>query len=166
MVVTSTFNVEATLTEWARGVIIAASLPTWLPSVTIAYDMQEVGASLPCFSLHHIPVSRDDAYQGRIVGTGQKGRAGVGLFEVNAWVSRQSPNWTAQLRSMQSIIEVAATSTTGVVITDYATDPFNPVALGYRVLLQDFMILATAPDPNPDIERRRMHITYRWTMRV
>lgn len=163
---TSTFNVETTLSAWAAGIIADASLPSWLPSVTVAYDMQDVSASLPCFSLHHIPVSRDDRYQGRIVGAGQKGRAGVGLFEINAWATRQNANWQAQLKTMQDIIESAAISNTGVVIKDYDTDPFSPTTTGYRVLLQDFNILATAPDPNPDIERRRMHLTYRWTVRV
>jgi len=166
VVVTSTFNVEATLNAWANTLITGASLPTWLPSVGVVFDMAEISASMPCYSLHHIPVSREDRYQGRVVGAGQKGRAGVGLFEINAWVSRQSANWQAQLRSMERIIESAATSTASIVITDYETDPFTPVATSYRVLLQEFNILATAPDPNPDIERRRMQITYRWTLRV
>lgn len=163
---TSSFNVEASLNAWLIAEVATASKPGWLAVVTVVVNHEEVTASLPCLSVTHIPVSARDAYQGRIVSATQVGRAMTALMEINAWVSRDDYGWQAQLRTMQRIVEQAATQDVGVLILDYESNTASPAATGYRVLLDDLQILTAPPDPNPNIERRRMQITYRWTLRV
>lgn len=165
---TNMFNVEATLNQWLGDSIGAATLPAWLPSVAVVFTMPEIETSLPCFSVHHIPVAITEIAHGRVTSTtaAEKGQSASALMEVNAWVTRQDANWSAQLRTMTDIVVDAVVSTPSVIVSDYTTNPYTPSATAYLVRLESVEIVATQADENPDIERRRMLVNYRWIYRT
>jgi hypothetical protein len=165
---TSVYNVEATLNAWMRAGLTAVTRPSWLtPLPAIVTHVPEAAASLPAFSLTHIPVSMDVDWQGNVVGStaSSKGAANTQIMEVSAWVTRASKQWLAQIRTMQDMVMTVLVNAASVVVKDYAADQDNPADTAYLVRLRDARIAATAPDPNPDIERRRILVTYEWIYR-
>lgn len=164
---TSVENVEYSMNAWIAGKINAYSRPSWLSAVpTFVFDFPDnIAPLIPAFSFIHIPIDSVSRWQGK------RGESGVGaslrtaFLEVDAWVTRSDPNWMAQLRTMQSMIESATDSTTTVVILDFVTSQSNPAATSYRITVGDVMTVATDPDPNADIRRRRMMIKYSWIFR-
>lgn len=163
---TSVFNAEATLNAWLRAGIQAYSLPSWLSATpTVTTNLPEAVASLPAFSVHHHSVNTYDRWQGRAVGDGKRGVLYVAIMEINAWVSRSNYNWQAQLRSMQDMVMTLFAETTEVPLKDYATSQSNPTLTGYLIRLERLVTVSTAPDPNPDIERARMLLTYSFVYR-
>lgn len=165
-----TFNVEASLNAWLRTQLAAITgLPSWLATLPVPVTyLPEATASLPALTVVHLPGSLDDAWQGRTVSTSSstKGRDARAIMEVDAWVTRANANWLAQLRTMQDCVMTVLTGTTSVVIKDYATSQTSPADTAYLVRLRDARLVTTAPDPNPDIERRRMLVDYDWVFRA
>jgi hypothetical protein len=162
------FNVEATLNAWLITTVTAitrsAHLPT-LPAFVTNWD--QVAASMPCFAVTHTPAGMLNDLQGRVVGGGQAGRKALGLMEVSCYTTRNgNPNWNAQLRSMQDLVETAATSTGTVVIYDYQTSASSPTATTYKVNIDDVTETPTESDPNPAIQRRRILIAYSFYFRA
>ena len=163
---TSTVNVEATINAHFRSALNALSLPLGLATrPTIIADMPEEVAVFPSISFFHIPMAFSELFQGRNADIGDSVEKGRGMLDVSAWVSRNSINWQAQLRAMQSMIEDVAVSTKNLVILDYNADPSNPVATNYKLDFRAPQPVSTAPDPNPDIYRRRVLVVYFWTYR-
>lgn len=158
---TNVFNVQASLNAWLQAALAAIDRPYWLPSYQLVLIAPEEEMPTPSFSVNHIDVGTFDRYQGRAA------QHSMGIMEVNAWVSRSNFNWQAQLATMQAMVKQAALAQAsgGVVINDYS-DVYTPVASAYRALLSDVQSVATAPDPNPDIQRVRLLINYRWTLRA
>jgi len=164
---TSTYNVETSLNAWLRTQLTAVTRPAWFPALPgIITDTPEKAPSLPAFSIFHIPVDSRGDWQGRIVSSaGGKGLWNRGIMEVDAWVTRANKNWLAQLRTMEDMVMTVLANTTEVAISDYAANQSSPSTTSYLVRLRDTRAVATAPDPNPDIERRRMLVTYEWVYR-
>ena len=157
---TNTVNIQYSLNAHMRTALAAITKPSWLASYTYATNNPEATASLPAISVNHIPVSMRDLWQGRAVGNGKTGMKYSALMEVNCWVSRSSTNWNAQLRTLQDMVLTVLGNTKQVVILDFVGDQESPTATGYLVRTGDAEIVNTAPDPNPDIERRRILISY------
>lgn len=162
---TSVFNVEASLNKHMETELVAITKPSWLSSYTLYETWPEKSPSLPAFSINHINVGFDDVWEGRGVGGSYKGLAGTQILEVNAWVTRKSRNWIAQLRTMVDMVMTVIGRTTEVVIKDYAADLSSPSNTTYLIRIDDVQVVETAPDPNPDIERKRILITYSWVYR-
>jgi hypothetical protein len=173
------FNVEASLNNWLSTALAAYDLPSWLPSLPIiVYDWREIAISLPCFSVIHIPVSGRAQYQGRNVGANLKGVRMTAMMDVSCWVSRDSANYSAQLRTMRDLVHSVATFTSGVVIKDYAADPASPADTDFRVVIGNVTGAPIALDENrnapqsgsvinnPDILRARLLIDYAYTFRA
>lgn len=169
MSTTSTFNVEASLNYWFQTQVAAQSLPAWLTSVPVVFDMQEVTISLPCLSVVHIGVASRDIWQGRHVDGGTtKGLASSGLMQIDAWASRSNVDWYMQMMSLDGLVRDIFVNTANVVISNWQAIGYSggtAAALTYKIDLSDIEYLATAPDPNPDIERRRFLVRYDWTQR-
>jgi len=162
---TSVFNVQASLNAWLRGELAGISKPSWLPAYTLTTSNPEAAASMPAFSVNHIPVAADDRWQGRAVGGTSKGLHGRGIMEINVWVSRSARNWLAMKRTMTDMVLTAAGRTTAVVIDDHAANLNSPAATSYLVRIGDVQPVETAADPNVDVERQRILVDYEWTYR-
>ncbi len=165
--VTSTYNVETSINAYFKTALTALTRPSFLPTLpTIVLNTPEVKANLPAFSFVHNPVGNLDIYQGRRAEPNTKATRELGILELSVWASRSNTNWNAQLGFMQSMVETAyLDSEGGVIIKDYTTTPLTPVAANYRAVLVDLDVVGVSPDPNPDIQRRRILIKYQWDMR-
>lgn len=169
---TNTSNVEATLNAHFRAALNAISLPSYFSStITVTQNWSEIEAVLPCFSFHHLPVTKVDRWQGR--NSGVEGVSAVrshALMEVSAWVSRDQKVsgqdvWQARLRWMQSMIEEVYIQAKSIVIKDF-TAPAAPVATLFIIRTSDLAPIQTAPDQNPAIERRKFQMSYNWELRA
>jgi hypothetical protein len=87
------------------------------------------------------------------------------IMEASAWVTRQSADWRAQLETLTDYAVNWAVATPAVVIQNYYADPTAPVATLYRVEIEEVITAEPAPDPKPDLARRRVLVTYRWWYR-
>lgn len=157
---TNVFNVRTTLNTWLQNALADIVRPYWLPDYTLVQITPESEIPTPSFSITHIDVGTFDRFQGRTA------QDAVAIMEVNAWASRSNVNWQAQLTIMQAMVHQASLSQPngGIVIYDYS-DPLNPTATAYRAHLGDVTAVSTGPDPNPDIERVRILVDYRWIAR-
>lgn len=157
---TSTFNVVATLNQWVIDELAAITLPAWLADFDVVIGMPEASLPTPCLSLHHLPVSQTAGWESRAPSS-----LAVALLEINAWVSRSSISWLAQLDTLQSMIGQIVAKTNTLAIQDYLSVPGTPVLTPYKIEIDTLEVRDTAPDPNPDIARRRMTIRYQWHVR-
>lgn len=164
---TNTYNVEASINKYFKDAFTVMTRPSFLPALPyFAENTPEVKANFPAFSFVHLPSGSLDIYQGRGITETTKGMRDLGILDLSAWVIRSATSWNAQLRFMQAMIETAyIDSRGGVVIKDYATSISNPQATNYRVTFNDLDVVITSPDPNVDVERRRILIKYQWNMR-
>jgi len=162
---TSPFNVEASLNSWFQTQINAITKPSWLPTLAIIYNLPEAGIITPGISVFHIPISVRALWQGARVGGGKGGRAAA-LMDVSCWVSRgDSPHWNAQLMTLGSMVEGIFAGGHSLQLSNYLTDPANPVAVAFKVDVSTLEYASTMHDPNPDIERVRYLVRYDWTLR-
>ncbi len=163
---TSVYNVEATMNSRTRAALTDITRPSWLSDMpTIVSDAPEKTAIMPAFSFHHIPVGDYDQWQGRGVGDGKAGLNSHAIFEVSCWVTRDTKDWVAQLRTMKDMVRTVFTKNIDYVIQDYATSQSSPADTAFLIRLKGSRVLATAADVNPDVERCRILIDYEWVYR-
>jgi hypothetical protein len=163
----SVFNVEASVNAHFRTSLAAVTKPAWLPTLpTIQSIPLDDEAALPAFTLSHIPVGFMDKWQGRHVGGGLSGMDSRALLDISCWVSRRdNPQWMQQLRTMEDMVLTVATQTATIVIMDYAANLSSPSATSFLVRLSNVVTRTTQPDPNPNIERKRVLVEYDWVYR-
>ena len=164
----SIFNVKATLNTQMATDLAAVTRPAWLPTLpTIYYTWPETEITPPAFSFTHIDVGAVDSWERRGVGGGLKGLAQEAIMDVGCWVTRKrNRNWNAQLDTMRDMVMTVVTSTTEMVILDYEANQSTPATTSFLVRLGDSVARGTVPDSNnPDIERVRILIDYRWIFR-
>jgi hypothetical protein len=164
---TNTWNVEATITQYFIDELAAIARPPQLPSYTTIVNLPEQAIVTPAFSYANLPAGTRYLYMGNNVGDGLKGGKSFGILEVSAWVSRGAANWSAQLKIMQAMIEqVAVKANNGIVVKDYASNLSAPVTLPFLIRIIELEVVATAPDANPDLGRRRCLISFSWIHRA
>lgn len=159
------FNVQASLTKWLMDTLATFNLPSWLSSYSFVALQPETDLPTPAFSVSFIDVGTTARWQG-YVGESKTGMQGKGIMEINAWVSRSDVNWLAQRRTMQAMVQQAVNGKkSGVLIQDYST-PATPSNTSYLVRFPgEVETVETQPDPNADIERARLLVTYTWVIR-
>ena len=166
----SIFNVQATINTAYGTALAAITRPSWLASMpALVYVWPETGITPPAFSFTHIDVGATDSYGGRVVDAWgvQKGLPKEALLDVGCWVTRHAnANWNAQLNTMKDMVYTVTSNTPQLVIKDYAANQSSPSDTVFLVRLGDIVTVGTVPDQdNPDIERVRILITYRWVYR-
>lgn len=167
---TSAYNVHATLRQWFAERVAAFELPPYLPSVSVVVDAPDIEPNLPAISLFTLSTMASDRYQGRGAEEGVKTLKMTGMLDVSAWVTRKAlwngrTCWEMQLNALHSFILDTLTANPTVMVTDAYTDYDNPVAVPYKIDLKNPNTVQAAHDPNPDIERVRVLVTYSWHMR-
>lgn len=163
---TNIFNVEASLNSWLRSQIATITLPSYLTTIPVITHWPEIEDNLPCISIAHLPGYRRGNYQRGAV----KDVLARGQMDVSMWVSRSQlvsgqEVWLARLRYMEGMIEQIHAGAVAVDVKDYLTTPASPTETDYRIVLGDLSMVQVGVDPNPDIERRRALINYRWFLR-
>ena len=89
----------------------------------------------------------------------------MAILDVSLWVTRENKNWQAQLRTMEAMVVDLLVQDATIVIKDYQASQTEPADTNYRIVLDDIRRVATGPDPNPDVERRRILTNYEWVIR-
>lgn len=166
---TSTFNVEATLTQW-----LITKFATITTPVTLGYSIitvrPETGIQPPCFSVFHAGTSLDANYEGGVMGT-ESGVDSQGLMQVSYWLSRKpagvfNPNWLAHLRAAKAMISEVFASPKVIRLSDYLSTPASPTPVTYVVRTMNCEFMTIPADPNADIERVTANIPYSWQLRT
>lgn len=162
------FNVEASLNEWMRAALTAFTLPSWIASLPpIVYDFPQVSASIPCFSISHLPVDIDSNFQGKNIGGGDKGGRATGILDISCWVSRSKApsSWYPILMTLRDFALSTAQNTNVVIIQDYQASLTAPAATVYKINIDHASVVEVVHDPNPDVERKRILIDYSYFYR-
>lgn len=168
---TNSFNVEASINDAYKTALLAITLPSFLPSVSVVFNWPEIEANLPCFSIVHFTGSSSDRYQGRVDTNTTSVMYNTGILEISAWVSRdQKVNgqdvWAAQIAFMKSMIEAVHTRTSVIRLSDYTSNPASPSTVNYKINISDLNEVQVAEDVNPSIRRKRFLINYNWHHRA
>lgn len=162
----NTFNVEASLNAWVTRRLNEIERPDWLADLHIITHYEDIPARLPCISITHLPVYRGGKWERG----GEAAHLARAMLDANCWVSRSQTYagqnvWQARLRWMQSMVEQVFGAEQTVVIQDFDTSLVARQDTAFRVFFADMNVVQTGTDPNPDIERRRILINYRWFAR-
>ncbi len=157
---TSTFNVEASLTQWLIDKFATITLP-----LTVNYSIVSIQPDTPLvtpsFSIVHRPMVRESLYEGHMAVDA------TNLMMISAWVSRTGNlNWLAQQRAMVSMIDALFASPMVIRLSDYLSAPASPTPVDYVVRTMGADYLNLPHDPNPDIERVSANIAYWWHLRT
>lgn len=167
--VTGAYNVEATLRNWLFAQI-TANRPPLIASVNVQWDYPEKPAVPPCWSIVFLGVTPGQEWQGSHTSSTERGRMQHGLLEVSAWVSRRTVGWRGQLAQMVDAVTKAVISVQqyggAVIVKDFYTDVNTPAPVAYRIVIEGAEVRTPPTDPNPDIERRRVLISYFWVERA
>jgi hypothetical protein len=163
------YNIEGTLRAWALAQL-TANRPPLAASAPVIFDREEQPLTPPCWSVDFLGGDSDRPYQGSHVDGGLHGHGRWGVMDVSCWVSRSLPGWRGQLAQLQDAVTKAVETVmaTGgaVVIRDFYGSADTPAAVTYRICIERADVQTPAPDPNPDIERRRIVISYSWVERA
>lgn len=158
---TSINNVTATLNIWLRTSLNAYTLPAWLPSFSLVVTMPEKGIVPPAFGVFHIGGMSDERQNTDVDETAT---LETGMMDVSAYVSRSNKNWIQQLRTMEQMVKQSVAGRGVLRIQDYSV-PAAPTSTDYVVRLLTAETVPTQPDANPDLERCRILVRYRWFLR-
>lgn len=166
---TGIYNVQGTLLLWLQGKL-AANTPASVSAVVLRTETPEEAIHCPMWSAHFLGYDDDPtAIQGRYVSGGAYGARRYGLMEVSAWVSRNTVGWRAQLYQMvdavvKSVHEVRETGS-AIKLRDFYASSTNPAELAVKITLDSVEVRQPPTDPNPDIERLRVLISFSWVER-
>lgn len=160
---TSRFDAAATLNENISTWMQSHQLPEWMPNFPVVYNIPETGISVPSVSVTHIPLS--SRWIGHaFVGSGNGLRA-EGIMELNVWVSRSSADHIAVIEYLTSEIERHYASIPSIPLLTFTEVPSVGMPTPYKINIDAVNLIATAPDLNPDIERRRIQVRYSFVVR-
>ena len=165
---TGEFNIRGSLMAWLDAGL-QTNKPDSIASVRLNYDHPEQPLAPPEWSVYFLGSFNDPApFGGANVGDGKTGGRRYGLLEVDCWASRNNTAWRKQLAQMGDSVTKTyhAAASNGVRVYDFYTSETTPSALAYRIVLDGIEEREVAPDPNPDIERRRLLIHFNWIERV
>jgi hypothetical protein len=166
---TGTYNVKATLYAWLNEQI-NNNKPALLNAARVVVEFPDAGIVPPCWSLHWLGADGSEPYQGGYTEAGQYGEWRNGILEVSCWVTRRDENWRAQLAQMvdavgKALLQARSTGS-DILIKDFYTSATAPQNTTYRVIIDRMEERVLPPDPNPEIERRRLLVYVRWLERA
>lgn len=167
---TTTFNVEATLSQWFITKAATITLPLTV-NYSIVTVMPENGIQPPCFSIFHRTVLRSDEFQGRVSDGVSSTVAAANIMQLSWWITRKpngvfDPNWLARLNAGKAIMEAVFASPGVIRLSDYLSTPASPAAVNYVVRTRALEFFDPGRDPNADIERVSANIPYSWELRT
>lgn len=165
--VANTWNVKASIIRYFIDELALITPPTVLGTYTTPIDEPEEPITPPAISFYNIPAGTRYLYQGNRVSSTEKGARSYAILDVSAWAARSNTSFAAQLDVMQAMVEqVAIAANNGIPVYDYAANPTMPPLYPYLIRIIETEVVQTVPDSNPDLERRRILVSYSWTQRV
>jgi hypothetical protein len=166
------YNVEGTLNNWFNTNLTANGIPAWMPSARVVYDYPENGLinghSGHAFSVTHQGAEVLERYQGNNTVGNSAGQMMQGMAEINCWISKEAAgaSWPARLRQMGDMVRFVFVSARQIEINNLYTSTAAPSGVGGLITFGQTDEVSVAPDPNPDIMRRRFITRYRWVEQV
>lgn len=164
----ATLNVEGGFNHFFETQLTAKGLPAWMPSAVLNYDFPQQPLTFPSFSVTHLGAEPVQEFQGRNLDPGWKGSEQMGVAEISCWESyaRASGSHAYNLRIMRDMAaRVFATGVSFAILDVYGTT-VNPTGNGTIGRAGPASHAGTPPDPNPDVQRVRLLVQYRWMERV
>jgi hypothetical protein len=167
------YSVEGTLNKWFQTNLTAPGVPAWMPSAQVRFDWPErplfSGYSGHVFTVTHLGAPEVmTEYQGRNTVGGSAGTMMTNLIEVDCWVNKAQAGeqYPLRLRQMGDMVTRLFGSTVNVQLTNIYTGTGIPTAIGALIRVRPAQGQVVAPDPNPDIRRRRFVASYFWLERA
>ena len=164
----SSHDIQASIND----LLLSAGIAFKGVNVPIIFDAPDrVHSQFPAIAIHHHAVEATPIYladnvskdnQGRVV----KGYEYAALLEWNIWVTRRDRDWQVQLTQLNDLVmrtiinnrRVQVNKYTGNTITRYSELPDYEKTV---ILLGDIReAISVLPDPNIDLERKRMLASY------
>lgn len=161
-------NVEGSFNQHFAAQLTGKGLPDWMPSAVVNYDYPQQPLTFPSWSVAHLGSQIGNLTQGRHLDPGWRGVERVGLAEISCWesYSRAGGAHTRNLRVMRDMAaRVFATGASFAILDVHGTtaNPTGNGTIGRAGAVQD---APTVPDLNPDVQRLRLLVEYRWLERV
>jgi triacylglycerol esterase/lipase EstA (alpha/beta hydrolase family) len=163
------YNIEASVNAWLAGQLTTATPLGGTVPVVIGWPHSPIAP--PIFSIYHLGSEGSPSqFEGGNVGYEQRGSQRWGMAQIDCWESYKHENYAARLAQMGDLLTKAhATlyaSGSSIPVYDFYSNASAPVALAYRIRIEDVQESPVAPDPNPDLVRRRFTFVYRWIERA
>lgn len=164
----SQLNVEGSFNNFFETQLTAKGLPTFMASAVVNYDYPVKPLTFPSFSVVHLGAEQGQTFQGHAVDGGWRGDEKVGLAQIDCWESynRASGNHIYNIRVMRDMAARVFATGAAINILDVYGSPNAPTANGTIMRCDSVTHQPAPPDPNPDIVRARLLVTYKWIERV
>lgn len=162
------FNVEGSFNNFFKTYLTAQGIPAWLPSAVVNFDYPNRPLTFPSWSVTHLGASPVEIAEGRILDPGWRGAMQIGVAQIDCWESQQRASGQDYMHIRQMRDMAARVFATGAAISilDIYGSTANPTANGTIIRASPVSDTLIPTDPNPDIVRRRLTVTYRWLERV
>lgn len=178
------------MVAWARGAYAAEASLNWhlhkhlsaltadwfvawrlapAESAHLRFDWGDEPLNPPCFAVAHLETEADTPGLGysRHAGAAGTGYPVAHLTEISCWHTRYwsptSPNpaWAAQLRQMADMVRRVFASAPQAPLLDLDSATAHPFVTAGLIRFRGIREVATPPDPNPALVRRRILLS--WT---
>ena len=156
------------------------SLPVWMAAAPrLNFNYPDVplfdepnGVYTPVFSVTHLGKFDESIAAGDLLDNGKMGQKVYGVAEVSAWVNGKAgaqsvnSNWPRDLMTMRDMIIKLFSGTRTINIVDTYASILAPTPIGY-ILRVDRVTedQPLEPDPNPNVHRRRILVTFCYLQR-
>lgn len=160
------FNVQGSL-NYAFQNNINTNLPGWVSaSFPVIFNYPDEPLVFPCFSVTHLGGFDEPLSEGDLVDAGLRGQRVNAIAEVSAWQSaKDNYNWPRDLVVMRDMVKKLFGGTRTIVVADYYSSPSNPSNTNYVIRIERVDEVAFAPDPNPNVKRKRLLVHYYYVER-
>lgn len=160
------FNASRSLNKFIKD-NLNATLPTWHNTAfTIYYDWPDAPASPPCFTVAHLGGFEVTRTQGNSLGGTSRGQQMRRVVEISCWVdSQDNDSWVRDLTQMRDMVMKMFSVTREVMVYDLYSSTTSPTTTGYMIRIVGVEDVDVPPDPNPNIRRRRLLVSYDYWQR-
>lgn len=168
---TGAYNVEASVIAWLNSVIAANAAPLIGVVVPLIVDYPQTPLAPPCYAVTSLgggPTAQQ--FEGARLDPGKNGTMRWAMLQVDCWDTRKAQGYRARLMQLGDVLTsgyaTALKAGGSLPIYDFYTSASAPQTLTYRIYLDRLDESIPAPDPNPDLVRRRFVLLYRWLERI
>lgn len=170
------YHVEASVNYFFKNNLLT-DLPVFLtaqtgsvPPRTINFDYPEQPLVFPSFAITHLGSEAvpGHTFQGDRADGSHTGVPRFGLCEIDCWVtSKDNANWMMHLRVLRDMVFRLFQRTRAIPLYDFTvpTAPATQSAVVRVDASRGLREVATEPDPNPAVKRKRILLTYHWIER-
>lgn len=160
------YNASRSLNKFIKD-NLNTTLPSWKTGAfTIYYDWPDAPAATPCFTVTHLGGFETVRTQGNSLGGTTRGQEVRRIAEVSCWVdSQDNDNWVRDLTQMRDMVVKLFSQTREVMVYDLYGGTSNPSTTGSMIRIVGVEDVDVPPDPNPNIRRRRLLVSYDYWQR-